>query len=1411
MLCFLLLVVSFTNAQNVEYYISPTGSDSNIGTFAAPFQSLEKARDEIRMANHPGHVTVWLMDGNYYRNTTFELTQEDSGTANAQITYAALNKHGAVLNFNKAIPVSDFSPITDPALIDRLTPEALGNVVQLDLGALGIQNIDTWPDKFSAEDQNLIRLYAGTDLLPLSRYPNDSMMTMKEVFQNEPGIFEYRGNRHHRWLEAVNEGLWLQGFWRVEWQYDGIRTYAIDTIARTVTQAVAVAGGIGSKYHRPQGNGLEHYIATNLLDEIDLPGEWSVNFNTQMLYIWIPNGVSEITILDNESPVFRMNDVSNVNIENIKFDYGLGSAIEMNDGHDNLIAGCEMSNFIKYVVEINNGFNHEVISNDMHHLGSGGISLSGGDRYTLTPANHRAVNNHIYEFAIIDIIYAGAISIPARGADNNVGMYVAHNKIHGTPHVGVEYGGNNNLFEYNEIYDFCRVSGDMGGFYTYNDPSGFGNVFRYNYVHDAPGLAHAFYLDGSDGGDMFHNNIAQNLDIGVFIQGGRDVTVHNNLMVDCDRGVLINSALTGIVGTPSYTNWLQPLLTVDYQNPPWSDYVGITALLNGDFEGYPAGCSIDCNVGINTPDFISIDAATAANWGVDLGTNYADPSTTLDNATLVEIAAACFYNGKSCIDLIPYDKIGLITDEYRTVNNNPPPVCDDSDDCTISDQFDESCKCIGIYQDTDSDGICDDSDACPNDASNDSDADGVCDDQDICLGFDDNGSDADGDNIPDACDVCPNDPENDPDNDGICSSLDSCPNLNNNLFGTACDDGDPCSELSVYDANCNCVPEFNFALLGTPSMSSHYFAESVNSPRLIDGVFDNSDFASTSATTPNEWMDIDLGAARNIDEIIIWNRTNCCADRLSNVYVLVSNNPFPTNTDLNNALAIADYTYQLGDVSLEVSVAVNVSQSGRYIRLQKSGINPGGDILNIQELQIMGDSLQVDSDNDFVCDNLDICPGFDDNLVRTLCDDGDPCTDLSIYDSNCNCVPSYNYSLVGTPLMSSHYFGSEINLPRLSDGLIDNVLLASTNASSPNEWMQMDLGSEVDIEDVIIWNRSNCCSERLSNVYVLVSRTAFPNTTDLNAALANAEFTFQLGDMTGETMVTTNVAQIGRYVRIQKSGNNPGGDILNILELQIMVDSTQVDSDNDGVCDLGDTCPNGNDSLDANSNGLADDCEAVELSLSVILAGAFDASTNLMRTNLTDRNLLPPNQPYSVAPYNYMGTESRSTFPSNTVDWILVEARTGPTNTFKIDTKAGLLLNDGSIVDTDGVSPLLFDLPTNSEVYFVLRHRNHLDIMTASSMIRSLSMNYDFRTTTTTAFGIDQQKALPNGQAAMFPADINQDHVIQTTDYNNWKASPAILNIYDTRDVNLDGTVQTTDFDLWFQNKAKLGPAETAY
>lgn len=228
-----------------------------------------------------------------------------------------------------------------------------------------------------------------------------------------------------------------------------------------------------------------------------------------------------------------------------------------------------------------------------------------------------------------------------------------------------------------------------------------------------------------------------------------------------------------------------------------------------------------------------------------------------------------------------------------------------------------------------------------------------------------------------------------------------------------------------------------------------------------------------------------------------------------------------------------------------------------------------------------------------------------------------------------------------------------------------------------------------------------------------------------------------------------------------------------------------------------------------------------EVDLRVYLEGAFDETTGLMKTDLRDNyNLLPISQPYTEAPYNYDGLEAvdfYDVFHPSVVDWVLVEVRTGEPginehNTEVIEQRAGVLLSNGLIVDEYYHESLNFrNMVYGEEYHFVIRHRNHLDIISKTAIVATQQMSYDFTTNIDQAFGTSQQKTLSNGKAAMYTGDYNQDGIIQITDYDIWKENPAQNNVYGAADGTLDGIIQNTDSDAWQPNKAKIGNIEIQF
>lgn len=208
------------------------------------------------------------------------------------------------------------------------------------------------------------------------------------------------------------------------------------------------------------------------------------------------------------------------------------------------------------------------------------------------------------------------------------------------------------------------------------------------------------------------------------------------------------------------------------------------------------------------------------------------------------------------------------------------------------------------------------------------------------------------------------------------------------------------------------------------------------------------------------------------------------------------------------------------------------------------------------------------------------------------------------------------------------------------------------------------------------------------------------------------------------------------------------------------------------------------------------------LDVKVFLQGPFHRPTASMFTHLQDQGILPNQSPYG-------GTETLgSGLPAHSiVDWILVELRIDTVST--VFTKAGLLRSDGHIVDADGSPFSLTGVPNLSDSYYiVLRHRNHVHIMSAVPVFigGQCLMTYDFTPSQSAANSSFQlpliQVKLNPLVFAMAAGDENSDGIINATDRVNVRNASGLMG-YRSADLSLDGTVNATDRVLVRNNTFK--------
>jgi hypothetical protein len=671
------------DAKPVQIHVSPGGSDSNSGTTGeSPFLTIARARDEVRKIRAGGNsapVTVEIRPGIYPQPTTLAFGPEDSGREGARVTYRAVKPGTAVLTGAKILRLSDFSKVTDPAMLDRLDPAAREHVVSLPIAKSGLAHAGPFPDRFD-DRGGIFELFDKSGRLPLSRWPNDGYTTMKKVLEvgdkNVPGVFEYRDDRPSRWLK--NPNVWLKGQWRVGWEDPAIRVAKIDPDARTITFAAGIPNGIGCKYERPQGNGKEPWCAVNLPEEIDRPGEWAIDFSTGTLYLWPreTDPSSEVVITQLDSPLIRVGGATDLAFEGLVFEHSLGDGIVMEGVDRCLVAGCTVRDLAGRGIVVH-GMHSGVLSCDVFNVGQGAVYISGGDRKSLTKSENFVLNNHLHHYGVLKHQYSagvhvGALANPVNPKDvrDAVGIRIAHNVIHHAPRDAVLYSGNDNVYEFNDIYYCAYDTKDTGAFYSWLDWTMRGNVIRHNFMHDTVGGVNP---DDGASGNIVYGNVFAGPRVGVWIASGPDNKIRHNIFVK-DGGAVFGmddrGASRGYAANPRL---IAGVREINPTEDPWKSAHPEVATMLENRPDLPWRTEFVGNLIVSknpVPSDLKIKPDLKNNPEIILEK---DNLTVADDPGFVDAAAKNFAlrpDSRVFADIpgfqpIPFDKIGLYTDPYR--------------------------------------------------------------------------------------------------------------------------------------------------------------------------------------------------------------------------------------------------------------------------------------------------------------------------------------------------------------------------------------------------------------------------------------------------------------------------------------------------------------------------------------------------------------------------------------------------------------------------------------------------------------------------------------------------------------------------------------------------------------------------
>ncbi len=700
-------------------HVSPLAAPGGDGSVGAPFQSLVQARDRIRVDRESGKlppgepIVVLLGPGDYRIGSTFDLESGDGGAPGAPVTYRSETPGAARVFGGQILPAASFHPVPDGAARDRLDPSVRNRVVCCELP--DSVSLPGYPDSYIGPPP-APWLYFGGRQMPLARWPNadapgDGWSSFSKVVDTglpredspdpemrklHPGSFVCADPRASRW--NLDEGVWLMGYWTHDWAEQVIRVaeYQKDTgvITLSATHPFGImAGSWGGKKER-------RFFAFNTLDELDAPGEWYVDRKARILYFYPPSSPADTApvLATITAPLLRIQDAKHIRFEGIRFEYGHASGVALERTEDIELAGCVVANVAGSGISVS-GKGNVIRSCDLFDLGGGGIVLSGGNRKTLELANNLAVNNHIYSYGRFKRTYAAGIVI------DGCGQIARNNLIHDAPHNAIHYSGNEHLIELNETYRVVLETHDASAFYTGRDWASQGNIIRHNFIHDlGTGNSEAqmgIYIDDCDSGDTIEGNVLVRTGVGIFLGGGRDNPVLNNLVIDCAKGVHLDGR--GMrwkqwnAGDDPSWHLEDKARALNYTQTPWRERYPRLAAIMQEEPRLPLNDPIERNVFVNCAEEVcELDTDVqkildrlkiASNLVVNTtgskslaqapgypGFEYlaGTPEAPIDlgfqsartgNYTLRK--SALLLQKLPSFQAIPFEKIGLFRDEYR--------------------------------------------------------------------------------------------------------------------------------------------------------------------------------------------------------------------------------------------------------------------------------------------------------------------------------------------------------------------------------------------------------------------------------------------------------------------------------------------------------------------------------------------------------------------------------------------------------------------------------------------------------------------------------------------------------------------------------------------------------------------------
>ena len=470
---YLLLLVLISSCQkDNSLYISPNGDDTNSGTMDKPFATIEKALEAARQ-NKDKNFTVFLREGNYYLDKPVIFTPEDSRSNATSLTIRPYMGEKVTISGAKKLTALNWAVYEDKIMKTNV-PQGI----------------------------TFDQLFINGQLQHMARYPDYN-----------PDILHYNGiaadaiapERVHKWSNPA--GGYIHASHRHEW---GGYHWIIK--GKNDKNELELEGGWQN--NRLMGMHPERRFVENIFEELDAPGEWFYDKQTNVLYFYPPQNLNLATaILETPqiSCLFEFkgsetNPVENIHIEGVEFTHTLRTFMEtreqllrsdwaiyrmgaiLMEGAGNCsVKKCFFNTVGGNAVFFSNYNRHNEVSGcHIADAGANGVCFVGDPAAVRSPSfeykefvpleeidreTGPKTNNYPEECRVYDNLMYRLGKVEKQIAGVQISMAqditVSHNTIYDVPRAGINisegtWGGH--VIEYNEVFNTVLETGDHGSF-----------------------------------------------------------------------------------------------------------------------------------------------------------------------------------------------------------------------------------------------------------------------------------------------------------------------------------------------------------------------------------------------------------------------------------------------------------------------------------------------------------------------------------------------------------------------------------------------------------------------------------------------------------------------------------------------------------------------------------------------------------------------------------------------------------------------------------------------------------------------------------------------------------------------------------------------------------------------------------